>query len=144
MSEEQQQQQQWDSIRCNDRAGFLFSHDCPYPPVNECKQCGRPICDDHTRYNEASEPTCVSCSKAGIASKPIRRIPGRRDSQYDDPYFYSYGHYHGYGYYGPGYWGHSSYHSASHGDDRNFTAGDSEVLAESEDDATFEKDMSES
>lgn len=141
----EQQEQQWDPNRCNDRAGFLFSHQCPYPPVNECRQCGRPICDDHTRYNEASEPVCVTCSKSAVTGKPQRQRPGdSRTDYYDDPYFYGHTHYTGYGYYGPGYWGHRSYHSASSGDHRNFTAGDSEVLAEAEDDATFERDMSES
>ena len=132
-------EQQWDATRCNDRAGFLFSHDCPYPPVNECQQCGRPICDEHTRYNANSEPTCVSGMKTAATSDDS--IDHR--NQDNDPYFYGDTHYRGYGNYSHGYWGHSSYRSASHGDSRDFTAGDSEGLSDA-DDATFEKDMSES
>jgi len=138
-------EEHWDANRCNDRAGFLFSHDCPYPPVNECRQCQRPVCDSHTRYNEASEPVCVTCSKSVVSAKPTQRRPGDARPYYDsDPYFYGYTHYYGYGHYGRGYWGHNSYHSATSGDDLNFNAGDSEVLAEADDDATFESDMSES
>ena len=135
-------EQQWDATRCNDRAGFLFSHDCPYPPVNECQQCGRPICDEHTRYNEASDPICVSCSKVA-KSNPQSKDPNDRRDYDNDPYFYSDTHYRGYGNYTHGYWGHSSYRSASGGDSRDFTAGDSEGLSDG-DVATFEKDMSES
>ena len=127
----------WDSLRCNDRSGFLFSHDCDYPPVNLCMTCGRPICDEHTRYDSASQTICVTCAKQSSNQDP-NNAPSN-----DDPYFYGQRHYRGYGHYGPGYWGHHSYVEATSHHDGGFTAGDSQALGD-EDDATFESDMSES
>ena len=141
----------WDPNRCNDRSGFLFSHDCSYPNVDACSLCARPICDEHTRVNAEGQSVCVSCAKqaasqSGHGREPAPRRRTRSGSSDHDPYFYGSHHYGGYGYYGVGYWGHSSYQHATHGDDANFTAGDSQSLsAEAEGgDEVFESDMSES
>ncbi len=138
----------WVQGRCNDRSGFLFSHECGNPPVAECGVCQRPICEKHRREGDSGS-ACVTCAKqelrsAGRSQGATGRRYGHHGSYHDDdPYFYSGYRYRGYGHYGHGYWGYGSYHRASHRDDADLTAADAAALG-AEGDEGFETDMSES
>ena len=47
-------------LACGDRSGFLFAHACDRPAAGACRNCGHPICIEHTRVG-ATGPTCISC-----------------------------------------------------------------------------------
>ena len=128
----------WDIGMCNERSGFLFSHECYRPTVESCNSCQKPVCEDHSHKIEGTV-LCTACAKKDRQRRG-RDESGRRYSHSDyyddhDPYFYG-GYYYGYGYYG-------SYHGSSRGDPDDFTEADAESLA-SETDEGFESDMSES
>ncbi len=140
----------WDESRCNDRSGFLFSHDCLQMPSGRCAQCERPICEDHSQPSDESGVWCKTCAKqllqssGSSSSTTNRRYQERQGWSQDDPYFYGGYHYAGWGYYGPGYWGHRTYQSTRNHDPHDFTEADSESLRDDDEPAEFEKDMSES
>lgn len=165
-------QPQWTPGVCNDRAGFLFSHECGEASVFNCGNCGKPVCHAHA-HQSASGTVCTSCARGEIAKiQPPRDTSGKPPVQpagqpygqqvgfqpqqtqyhsnygYYHPYFYSGYYYPGYGYYGPGYWGHSHYSTVHHyghsGHDPNdFHEGDARNLSH-EGDADFERDFGES
>lgn len=132
--------QTWDPNCCNDKSGFLFSHACWNPPTGECSHCGKPICDDHTKWAN-DQPFCASCVKREIQRSQRQGVHHGHD--YHDPYFYGSHHYPGYGYYRPGYWGYSTYHHHTRHDPHDFTEADAESLAQ-ETDEDFETEMDES
>jgi hypothetical protein len=103
--------------RCEETAGFLFTHPCDRPPAHACQSCRKTICVEHTRLVDARR-LCVACARTAAA------IDDR------DPYFY------GHSYYGSP-WHHGG---TSTRDPDDFTDGDSASLQHSGD-ATFEDDL---
>ncbi|MCP4175389.1 MAG: hypothetical protein GY758_31965 [Fuerstiella sp.] len=124
----------WDPGNCNEKSGFLFSHECFQPPVDSCNMCSKPVCQEHS-HSDGAAVVCTSCAK-----KDQQRVHERggsrrgRSRYYDDhdPYFYG-GYYYGSGYH-DGYYG-------GHSDPLDFTEADSASL-ETEGDEQFESDMS--
>ncbi len=131
----------WDMGICNEKSGFLFSHECYRPPVGSCNKCQKPVCEDHSHGVEETV-LCTACAKKDrgrSARQESGQTYGRSRYYHDhDPYFYG-GYYYGYGYY-------DSYHGSSVGDPDDFTEADAESLSSesSEMDEGFESDMSES
>ncbi len=123
---------------CSENAGFLFKHACQEQGVFTCDMCQKTICEKHRKDLE-SQLVCVQCAR-GVAGRDYRsRSRSGRYWRNDDPYFYSYGYYNGYGRYGHGHWGHD--HHSRHDHDRNdFTEADSESF-QNEGDEGFEQDM---
>lgn len=139
----------WDPRICNERAGFLFQHDCSNLPESHCAQCGKPVCGQHTHYLD-NEPYCTACAKQDY--KQRQKQTGRKqkphddDTEYGDPYFYGDSYYDGYGRYRAGYWGYQYYRSRTESGvdgDLDFTSADAESM-QWEGDGDFETDMSES
>ena len=88
----------WDSGNCNEKSGFLFSHECFQSPVNKCNMCGKPVCQEHS-HSDGAAVVCTSCAKKD--HKRAQERGGRRRSRYHDdhdPYHYDHG-YHDDGYY---------------------------------------------
>ena len=138
----------WEPGICNERSGFLFSHECYLPPTAACSRCQKPVCADHSHelVDREGEVLCTSCVKRerkqqyrGAPTKKSRRRDREDDYGYDDyddgAYFYG-GYYYGQVYY-------DTYHGSSRNDPNDFTEADAESLA-GEMDAGFEADMSES
>ncbi|MFH1747791.1 MAG: hypothetical protein ABIG44_12215 [Planctomycetota bacterium] len=118
---------------CQERTGFLFSHNCDCLAAYSCASCGKEICDRHMHETE-SGTMCTTCAKA---TRRASREP------IDDPYFYSGSYYRGYGRYQPGFWGYHHYHHHHVSDwhDRDdFTEADAESV-QAEGDEGFEQDM---
>jgi hypothetical protein len=74
---------------CQETAGFLFSHACKNPAVNECVRCKRRICPMHTRFVKVAgasmtlsgtEHVCITC----------RNQQDDYEVDSDDPFDYSY------------------------------------------------------
>jgi hypothetical protein len=158
----------WEDGTCNEKSGFLFTHECFQSPIAQCQQCGKPICEDHS--HELPDGTfCTSCARGHIQQRPKQPSQidkySRSDTTYHDPYYndpYLYGSSYYYGY----HWGwHSGYSSGRHSstshsstpsssgvptgnDPMDFTEADGDSLEiERDDDGDadqFEKDMSES
>lgn len=142
----------FDAPHCSETAGFLFKHNCSRRAGYRCDLCGKEVCSAHRTPVSAADlaargivtgtapgsdaDACTSCVKrTGVSSFAGR--PGG----YDDPYWYS-GHYHGYGSYGPGRWGHSAIASSSYDSDpSDFTEADGESLRREGDDS-FEMETS--
>lgn len=61
---------------CQERAGFLFAHECDQPGTAFCVLCRKLICQRHLRAVEQGE-ACVTCAQAA----------GARTSD-DDPFYY--------------------------------------------------------
>ena len=128
----------WKSGACNERAGFLFSHDCSRVPIHSCVACQRPICEKHAHESQQGM-VCTTCAKAERKQQTTRD-----DYDDDDPYFYGDGYYRGYGRYRPGRWGYAYIHHHHHSHDPNdFTEAD-EAAVEAVADNDFEMDMGES
>ena len=128
----------WEMGICNEKSGFLFSHECYRSPEASCDSCQKPVCEDHSHEIEGIV-LCTACAKKDRQRRG-RDESGQRygHSRYHndhDPYFYG-GYYYGYGYY-------DSYQGSSRGDPDDFTEADAESLT-SEMDEGFESDMSES
>jgi len=124
---------------CQEKSGFLFKHDCPYPADQTCQRCHKPICSRHTRYQEELV-VCIRCSRrpaAGAGPQPADRT-GRH--YYDDSYDYGHRHYSGYGHYHTGMWGAWWYGSHRHYDTNDLTEADAVNLA-AEGDEAFEQDL---
>lgn len=122
---------------CQERAGFLFAHDCPRSATQHCAQCDKPICAEHGHpWN--GQQICTDCFKATnkeqAGAAKFHRPPQGVES---DPYLYSSYYYRGYGYYGQGYWGHDVLH-----DPNDFTEADGVPLRmQGQDTRDFEEDM---
>ena len=104
-------------MACQERAGFLFSHDCGRPPVHQCRQCHKGICEKHAHMYEGNV-LCTSCAKQAVGARR-GRVRDERDHPQDDewtthPYFYGAYHYHGYG----------DYHDMGWGDPDDFSPAD--------------------
>jgi hypothetical protein len=120
---------------CQERAGFLFAHDCPRPATQQCDRCAKPICTRHGHPAESGELLCTTCFKGQHASEdePDSDVP--LDEESDNPYLYSSYYYRGHGYYGRGHWGHDVLH-----DPNDFTEADGESLRANVQ-RDFEEDM---
>ena len=117
---------------CQDRSGFLFSHDCPRNASAMCTRCGMGLCEQHSHMLDA-EVLCTSCAKQAREEDSEHEGDSEPSGWEDDPYLYSSYHYEGYGYYGRGYWGHEH-------DPHDFTEADGESLL-TEGHGDFEEDM---
>ncbi len=71
-------------MTCQERSGFLFSHDCDLPAIASCEKCARRICSAHQRFANGRS-MCISCERA----------LGRTEEDRDDPYFYADTHFPG-------------------------------------------------
>ena len=119
---------------CAERAGFLFSHDCPRIAAKQCSACGKAICQDHTVV-DAQSLVCTTCAKKSRREDDTENQEDQVHEQRHSPFFY-HSYYSGWGSYGRGQWGHSHYH-----DPHDFTEADGEsLMAASEED--FAHDMS--
>lgn len=47
--------------QCEERAGFLFPHDCDREAVARCDECRKAICLDH-RHGADSRDLCTTCA----------------------------------------------------------------------------------
>ncbi|HEX8822555.1 MAG TPA: hypothetical protein VF794_21695 [Archangium sp.] len=110
---------------CQERAGFLFTHDCPRSATQSCTRCAKSICHEHSRSVE-EEVLCIECARTAAPTEPSG----------DDPYFYSSYYYRNYGFYGHGAWGSQDLH-----DPNDFTEADGEALR-ADRPGDFEEDMS--
>ena len=157
-----------DDGMCHETSGFLFSHPCDRFSIQQCIRCQKPICENHGHATPEGV-VCTTCLKkqkqAEKQANPDDQSPTVSSYGHtyygDDPYFYSYHYY-------PGY-GHTVFHQTSDpstattpatpspdmisgadfddDDNRNqphdpddFTEGDAESL-QREEDADFESDM---
>lgn len=124
--------------KCEERAGFLFSHQCHEPVSERCTTCSKGICQAHA-HPEAGGLICSSCAKGTSRREQRanrRRSGGRHhhdDSYHHDsfhhhsPYLYG-GAYYGYGHYGHGYWGshHMHRNDFTEADGQNLSGGATE------------------
>ena len=136
-------EKEWQPDKCNEKAGFLFSHECDRPPSAKCTHCTKPICKKHTtRRQDGVTLLCTACTKKAAAEDP----GGSHSYSHDDPYYYG-SHYYGDRYYDDRYDRRSSYDdrysTSRRNDPQDFTEADSESLV-AEADGDFENDMSES
>jgi hypothetical protein len=117
---------------CQERAGFLFAHDCPRSATQRCAQCDKPICTEHGHpWN--GQQLCTDCFKATRKEE----AEGRPEGADAAPHLYSSYYYRGYGYYGQGYWGHDVLN-----DPNDFTEADGVPLRlRKQDRRDFEEDM---
>lgn len=122
----------WVEGMCNEKSGFLFSHECYHAPAEICAGCQKPICEEHS-HADGEICLCTSCMKK---RKSRGNTGGGRNrsthNDYNDPYFYS-GYYFGYG-------NHGGFLHRDH-DPFDFTEADSQGLA-GDTDSGFENDMS--
>lgn len=138
----------WDRGICNEKSGFLFSHECFQPPDDVCMKCQKPICSDHAHELLGAKQggvLCTSCVKKDrkqLGKRQAREV-GRSSGNYhenydtyDEPYFWS-------GYYYATAYQHSE-PSARVSDPHDFTEADAESLQGADDGEGFETDMSES
>ena len=126
---------------CREKAGFLFSHACKFPPVNACSRCQRIVCQQHTCMGKGGM-TCVSCNKKNNRRGRDKTNTNDNDRHHhhgNNPYFYGGYYYHGYGYYGEGYWGSDAYDNYTPDDYNDFTEADGAFLVAG--DENFEQDM---
>ena len=140
---------EWQPGTCNEKSGFLFSHDCPRAASSTCAKCEKPVCQKHAhRPKDGATMLCTVCmKKRGSDDDEDHR---HEPYPYNDPYYYG-SHYYGDQYYGDQYYGDQryrdrrddSYSSARREDPSDFTEADSESLV-AEADTDFENDMSES
>jgi hypothetical protein len=116
---------------CLERAGFLFTHDCPRSATQHCTRCSKPICVEHSRITNL-DVLCIECAKAerSEAKTTDLREPGELD-----PFLYSSYYYRGFGFYGHGAWGSDDLH-----DPNDFTEADGESLR-AEVPGDFEEEM---
>jgi hypothetical protein len=122
----------WVAGMCNEKSGFLFSHECYHAPSETCTGCQKPIYQEHS-HADGSSYLCTSCvKKQKSRGNRTGRSQHSRHDDYNDPYFYS-GYYFGYG-------NHSGFHQRNH-DPFDFTEADGQGLASDTGDA-FESDMS--
>ncbi len=66
--------QEWEQGVCNEKTGFLFPHPCQQFPSNPCGECGKPICEEHTRDVEGKRlcPSCAERTARGAACPSAR------------------------------------------------------------------------
>ncbi|MFI5378311.1 MAG: hypothetical protein ACHRHE_03310 [Tepidisphaerales bacterium] len=165
-------------VPCEEKTGFLFSHACQQMAYHRCDVCGKAVCEKHVQWADTAELTAMNMlnpnqprpvtDNASVCTTCAKRLGRNRSSSVhryrtqDDLFWYSDLYYPGYGFYGPGYWGHayisdvSSFGGDSGGglpplphapttrpayDPNDFTDADSLPL-EKEDDANFEMDKS--
>lgn len=124
---------------CQERAGFLFAHDCSRPAAQQCTRCAKPICAGHT-HSVNAELLCTGCARNEDDNEDVEDTGSETGSSGEaedatNPYLYSSYYYRDYGYYGHGAWGHDIVH-----DPDDFTEADGEPLR-TEGSERFEEDM---
>lgn len=77
---------------CKERSGFLFKRQCNKPATVLCEPCNKYVCQECTRMHQGT-PLCISCIKG------LDNYGG----YHNDPYFYGYTYYDGWGRYDRGY-----------------------------------------
>ncbi len=122
-------------MQCDEKAGFLFSHDCAEPAQWACGRCNKNVCEKHAHRRNA-ETVCTTCVKK--TEQQLEQRGQRSSHRDDDPVLYAAYYYSGYGYYGRGSWGWDSY--SEHADANDFTEADGMSLAAAGDEA-WETDM---
>ena len=126
---------------CQDKAGFLFAHDCPRSAAQECTRCLKAICDGHSHLVD-EVLLCTGCaSNDDDDDEEDEGTEGELPDAWEDepsPYLSSSYYYRDYGYYGHGSWGHDLVP-----DPNDFTEADGESLRNegSESSELFEEDM---
>ena len=132
----------WNQGICNEKSGFLFSHECFLASAANCSRCQKPVCQDHSHeiVDHPGDFLCTSCTKKDLQRHPGKSRGASRSSRpdhddYDEPYFYG-GYYYGSVYY-------DNHYGSRSADPNDFTEADAESLT-SEMDEGFESDMSES
>jgi hypothetical protein len=128
---------------CQERAGFLFSHECPRLASHICTECTKVICDEHSQLMDGTQ-VCIGCATDDDDDEDDEGTEGELPDSWEDepnPYLASSYYYRDYGYYGHGSWGHDLVH-----DPNDFTEADGESLrnegSESfEGSDSFEEDM---
>lgn len=124
-------------MQCDEKAGFLFSHDCSHPAQWACGSCNKNVCEKHAHRRNA-QTLCTSCVKKAERHADRHAGKGRGTHVDDDPFLYTTYYYYGYGYYGRGSWGWDSYNE--HSDASDFTEADGMSLMAAGDEA-WEQDM---
>ena len=83
-------------MKCEERAGFLFAHECDRAATQQCSHCNKRICREHLRPGTL----CVACERAGHGPEGAPQLTGNeRDRYRNDPYYYGAAAYGGYHYY---------------------------------------------
>ena len=75
-------------MKCKERSGVLFNHDCDQNATQSCAHCNKPICERHMRHFQ-DKPACVTCVRSGLQDHRSRgeQLSNRYEH---DPYFYFY------------------------------------------------------
>jgi hypothetical protein len=159
-------------LPCEEKTGFLFSHNCQEMAYHRCDACGKAVCEKHMQWADTAELTALNMlnpnqprpvtDHASVCVTCAKRLGKNRSSSVhryrkpDDPFWYSDMYYPGYAFYGPGSWGHAYISGVSNlGDastmpppttrpayDPNDFSDADSVPLEKEDDANFEMDKS--
>jgi hypothetical protein len=74
--------------QCQERSGFLFAHACDQPSTALCSECGKPVCNQHTRVTVQGD-CCISCAKKVVAAEETRGEGVRSERWDSDPYWYA-------------------------------------------------------
>lgn len=127
---------------CQETAGFLFKHPCSRDATAACGECSKELCQKHTKQ-VGGAGVCVECARVLLDKQATGgRRGGNARERYgdyaDDPYFYGWSYYDGYGQYRSG-WG-REYYAASRSDAADFSEADGESFG-TEGDEGFERDM---
>ncbi len=77
---------------CQERSGFLFKHQCNELATVLCESCNKCVCNKCIRTYRGKQ-LCITCIKSF----------DDYGGYYNDPYFYGYNHYNGWGRYDRGY-----------------------------------------
>lgn len=131
---------------CQERAGFLFAHECTRLATQPCARCLKAICEGHSHPVD-EELLCTTCAtNDDDDDEESEGTEGEMPDSWEDedepnPYLYSSYYYRDYGYYGHGSWGHDLVP-----DPNDFTEADGESLRDEgtetfEGSERFEEDM---
>ena len=82
--------------------GFLFRNARPSPATVQCDSCQKLVCDLHATGAQAAANYCTTCAK-----RLSKANPSVMTTTHTIPTGIPAGTNRGYGYFGPGYWGHS-------------------------------------
>ena len=79
-------------MRCEERSGFLFAHECDRPVAWSCASCGKAICAEHTRMTETGYG-CISCVRTQNQQADEQQKEQQQQADgtqtTNDPYFYA-------------------------------------------------------
>ena len=71
--------------RCQEKAGFLFSHACSRAQEASCDDCGKQTCEKHSR-TEDDHTRCITCAKKTLklGGRPTKSKSRQRQRYRDD------------------------------------------------------------